>query len=446
MFEKVLLPTDFSEYARKTMEYLQEIPGIKEAILLHVTGEIRSDGKAWIAGHDAPSPSDRAWKTLKDDSEFLEARGIPSRIKIESAEREDIAGTILAYAEKEEVSLIMMGARGKGIIGGFLLGSVSSQVLRNAKSHVLITQYGPIQKKGIIKRGGSSIERYSGPLFRRVLIPVDFSRVSTEVIEFARDIEGIEEIILLHVISRAESNRELETQMKDSYKRLQYLSSKIDLGDIPVKIHIRFGSPAEEICTMADEEGATMIMVSRFGETGEVENILIGDTVLAVAKSAKRPVFVRYPIMSPVVMARELQPSEFHLAEEIWTHYRQLRADLRTDRIFGVFVGDDLVCAARCRRYPEGLAVDGVYTLDEFRGRGYATKVMDALVASCGTQTLYMYSPQNLVEFYKLYGFMPGDQMDIPHSIREAVISTREERELENLQPMKREHGLLERV
>ena len=351
MFEKVLLPTDFSEYARKTMEYVNEIPGIREAILLYVAEEVSSNGKGWIVGRNSQSPSDRAWKTLQEEKEYLEAKKVPSRIKIESAERGDIAGAIVACADKENVSLIMMGARGMGIVEGFLLGSVSSRVLRNAKTHILITQYRPLQKRGIIKRGEPAIERYPGPLFRKLLIPVDFSRLSTEVIEFVRDIEGIEEIILLHVISDAEGSGELEMRMKDSYKRLQYLAGKIDLGDIPVKIRIRFGSPAEEICNMADEEGATMIMVSRFGVTGEIKNILIGDTVLEVAKNAKRPVFVKYPILSPVIMARELQPSEFPTAEEIWTHYRQQRANLQTDRIFGVFLGDALVCVARCRRY-----------------------------------------------------------------------------------------------
>jgi len=443
MFEKVLLPTDFSGYAHRTLDYLKEIPGIKEVILLHVTEEVRSDGKAWIAGQDSLSPSDHAWKSLQKEREYLEGNEIPSLVKMVGREKGDIAGAILAYAEKEDVSLIMMGARGKGIVGGFLLGSVSSKVLRNARTHVLINQYRSLPKKAIIKKGEPEIERHPGPLFRKVLVPVDFSRLSTEVIEFARDIEGIEEIILLHVISHGESNRELETGMKESYKRLQYLSGKLDF-DLSVKIHIRFGNPAEEICTLAEEEGVTMIMISRFGATGEIRNILVGDTVLEVAKKAKRPVFVKYPTISPVVMARELESFEFHLAEEIWMQYRQQRADPETDRLFGVFFGDSLISVARCRRYPGGQAVDAVFTRDEFRGRGYATKVTDVLVASCGSETLYLQSPQELVKFYELYGFISVDKNEIPQSIREGSILTMGETAPVNHQPMKREPGPLE--
>jgi len=47
MFEKVLFPTDFSEYAQKTLECIGDIPGIKRIVLLHVV--------------DATHPSKRGW-------------------------------------------------------------------------------------------------------------------------------------------------------------------------------------------------------------------------------------------------------------------------------------------------------------------------------------------------------------------------------------------------
>ena len=36
MFEKVLIPTDFSRYSSKIIECIAEIPGMKEVVLLHV--------------------------------------------------------------------------------------------------------------------------------------------------------------------------------------------------------------------------------------------------------------------------------------------------------------------------------------------------------------------------------------------------------------------------
>lgn len=36
MFEKVLIPTDFSKYASRVVECAAEIPGVKEVVLLNV--------------------------------------------------------------------------------------------------------------------------------------------------------------------------------------------------------------------------------------------------------------------------------------------------------------------------------------------------------------------------------------------------------------------------
>jgi hypothetical protein len=36
MFENVLFPTDLSEYALKVLDYLDQIPGIREVVQFHV--------------------------------------------------------------------------------------------------------------------------------------------------------------------------------------------------------------------------------------------------------------------------------------------------------------------------------------------------------------------------------------------------------------------------
>jgi len=45
---------------------------------------------------------------------------------------------ICQHAEKEKVDLIVVGARGLGLLKGLLLGSVSSYVVNNAKANVLV--------------------------------------------------------------------------------------------------------------------------------------------------------------------------------------------------------------------------------------------------------------------------------------------------------------------
>ena len=94
------------------------------------------------------------------------------------------------------------------------------------------------------------------------------------------------------------------------------------------------------------------------------------------------------------------------------------KADRGTDRIFGVFVEGELAAVARCRRHPDGLEVDGVFTGERFRNRGYAHKAVEALVSACGGTTLYMHSTVPLVTFYSSLGFTPINERELPESIR----------------------------
>ena len=106
-------------------------------------------------------------------------------------------------------------------------------------------------------------------------------------------------------------------------------------------------------------------------------------------------------------LTRELTVSEFPLVKEVWYHYRQQEADPAEDLIFGTFVDGTLAAVARCRLHPDGHEVDGVFTLEEFRGRGLARFVVQALINACGHEVLYMHSTLQLISFYKAFCFVP---------------------------------------
>jgi GNAT superfamily N-acetyltransferase len=121
------------------------------------------------------------------------------------------------------------------------------------------------------------------------------------------------------------------------------------------------------------------------------------------------------------VDVRELSPSEMVRAErEIWVHYHQQTADRLNDRLFAVFTGTKIIGVARCARHTDGLEVDAVYVLDEFRRRGFARSVMSLLLEECGRhETLYMHSKVELVDFYGGLGFTPIREDELPKTIRD---------------------------
>lgn len=144
------------------------------------------------------------------------------------------------------------------------------------------------------------------------------------------------------------------------------------------------------------------------------------------------------PDMIPEV--RELKSCEFNKANEIWTDYHNTTGDPWTDRLFGVFLNGRLVSVARCRRRSDGFEVDGVFTPDEYRNKGYANLVVGALVEACHNYDLYMFSVSHLTEFYRRYGFNEIALKELPEGIRERYSWAQGNLEGAGVQPMARFH------
>ena len=66
---------------------------------------------------------------------------------------------------------------------------------------------------------------------------------------------------------------------------------------------------------------------------------------------------------------RELEHEEFPLAEKVWTHYRDQKADPRRERIFGVFVDGVL------RRRP---AAPGTRAASRWTASSRSTNIVEA--------------------------------------------------------------------
>ncbi len=138
------------------------------------------------------------------------------------------------------------------------------------------------------------------------------------------------------------------------------------------------------------------------------------------------------------VTVRELSREEFFLAEKVWEQYRGQKADREKERIFGVFVDGTLAATARCTQHPDGREMDNVFTLDEFRGKGYARRAVELLLEHCGSETLYIHSTLALVKFYTSLGFFPIPEKDLPQTIRDRFLFCFGQMEACNVSPMKK--------
>ncbi len=138
-------------------------------------------------------------------------------------------------------------------------------------------------------------------------------------------------------------------------------------------------------------------------------------------------------------IVRELESSEFPLAENVWEQYRGQKADAKTERIFGVFDNGRLAATARFTRHTDGNEMDCVFSLDDYRGKGYARKAVQALIDACGSEPIYIHSTLVLISFYKTFGWTPIPEEKLPRSIKDRFNFCFGEMEGCNVCPMVRE-------
>jgi len=287
MFEKVLVALDFSPYSQKILDRINEIPGIQEVVLLHVVDATRPARLEWTHGHPH---IENTRLLMEEKKEFLLHLGLKVRISVDvivnAVTQGTVSNAILEIAETENVSLVVIGARGINPIQELLLGSVSSSVLRHAKMNVLILHAKPAGDIADVSSGS-----FGQKLFSKVLAPTDFSNPAGDVLSLVKTIPGINEVILLHVVNRAESQTGIEVSVTEAQSRLENIKKEFMGAGVEVKIHVRVGDPTEMILSLAEDEDVSLIAMSAYG-TDWLRNFLVGSTTFTVVRRSKKPVLI----------------------------------------------------------------------------------------------------------------------------------------------------------
>ncbi|MGA9097770.1 MAG: universal stress protein, partial [Methanotrichaceae archaeon] len=191
MFEKVLIPVDFSKHARKVIECIGDISGLKEVVLLNVVARDPL-ARVWSPGDEVKE----AMKKLEAEKNRLEKVGLKVKVRAEPALEGSVGEVIKRVGDEEGVSLVAMGARGRSILSGMLLGSVSTDELRYGDKDLLIMRY-----KSLDGKEGEVLETFCTRLFTKVLCPIDFSEAGMAALNVIKAGKIADEVVLLHVVT-----------------------------------------------------------------------------------------------------------------------------------------------------------------------------------------------------------------------------------------------------
>lgn len=414
IFERALVLMDLSACASETVELIARIPGVGEAILLDVMENGLTSGATWLTGHPVLSPRDRAKMRLVAHKNYLESLGTPARSLVEVTDDKDIAGTFLGVASREDASLVVVRSEQLSRLRSAFMENNATRLLRRCTMRdMLIYPASAAEKAGEMQAVPPKKN-----MFTRILCPTDLSSISHETIAWAAGLDAVAEIIVVHVIP-SRGIREHGRSRLHAEQKLVDMKFSISRNNLNVTNIVTEGDPVHEIGRIAQEQKASLILMPRCGLAKYVGGGELGSTVAAVVNHVNHPILVRKPGARLHVQARELAVDEFGIAENIWTNYHNQKADRENDRIFAVYLEDMPVSVAWCKRHPDGLEVDGVFTLEPFRRHEYARKAVGTLIAACGSEALFMHATLELVEFYKSMGFVPISEDELPPSIKE---------------------------
>jgi nucleotide-binding universal stress UspA family protein len=281
MFKKILVPLDTSELAEIALPYAEEM-AMKlgsEVILLHVgtpadgpdTAEHNVYLSKMVAATERKVNRSRALSPgakVKVTSALL---GSPSIITNPPEE-------ILDYAEKEKISLIIMGTHGRTGIRRWALGSTANKVARAAKCPLLLIRAsaGTPKKVSLGKilvpldgsQPGEAVLPYIEALASRFKSKVSLLTVVEPIYHIYPYSEGVGYYGSAGVVRVPYTEEEMKPMTLVAEKYVKDINEKLSAKGIQTSYETRTGSPGEEIIEVEAKMHPDMVAMSTHGHSG----------------------------------------------------------------------------------------------------------------------------------------------------------------------------------
>ena len=192
---------------------------------------------------------------------------------------------ILAFAEAQNVDLIVMGTHGRRGVDRFMLGSVTERVMRKAACPVLAVRKPPHDPIGPGRQGSVHLSR--------VLLCTDFSENSQRALDYAISLatEYKAELILLHVLEDISVSANIEQAITTTTLQLDRLIPLEGREMGRIKTLVRIGKPYQQIIQLALEAQSDVVVMGVHGR-GALDLAVFGSTAHRVLQLGRCPVVI----------------------------------------------------------------------------------------------------------------------------------------------------------
>jgi len=281
-FSKAMICVDFSEPSKKLIDSIPDLKkvGLKEVVFASVINVHPADENVPFIKETYSEKRQLTIERLEEMSTLAKAHGVETK---EIVSFGFTGKELLNIAVQEQADLIVVGSHGKGVVKTILLGSTSFELARKSEIPVLIEKFKDVEK--------DQFDLVSAEKFKKVVLPVDFSQSSLKVIDFIKDKDFIKDVILVKVVARGENLEDLDKRTKEIQEKLEGIKNDLIAAGKNVDIRLKQGTPSEKIMEIAEEDGASLIMISK-GGAGNIAELLIGSTAIDIARYSKVPVLL----------------------------------------------------------------------------------------------------------------------------------------------------------
>jgi nucleotide-binding universal stress UspA family protein len=282
--KRILVATDLSKKSNDTLKRAIELAQINKAtlFLIHVVHKTVFDK---VIGQIVPaakkimvSPKEWANHMLQEKVASLSKHKIKMKTVVLTGE---VPTQILRFSKDNQIDLMVVGAHGEHPVHDWFIGSTAETIIKKSSCPVLVVKQKPKKQ------------------YQKIIVPVDFSIVSQQAAQFAKQVLPKSQIHFLHVeenwyqnVSEFEDVSNLSLQIPKKTLTLLQSQMKNFLKKSGFKTNlftIKSGYPASVIVNEAAKQRQDLIVMGTEGFSkkhylliGRVANRVLYDTRLDI--------------------------------------------------------------------------------------------------------------------------------------------------------------------
>ncbi len=293
MFKRILVSLDGSELSELALPYAEELAGTfnSEVELVYVceSGESQYRHMYHLYIEQIAEQVRSHIKAYRTGEKRLTARVKP--VVLDG----DPAAEIIDYAEKNDISLIVMVSHGRSGVMLWVMGSIATRVVQGTSKPMLF-----------IRAGTPGLKVGKGEMFSKILVPLDGSDAGEVTLPYIKELTNKlkSEVTLLQVVEPGQyvhtvgglnyilfSEQQVEAMKAETKQYLEGVKRKLINTEATLRSEVKTGNAAQEIIKLADETSTRLVAISTHGRSG-VKRWVSGSVAHKVLQAGHTPLLL----------------------------------------------------------------------------------------------------------------------------------------------------------